>query len=146
MSITQHKPKKTIVKTMISDKSKDTVFEFFEDIKNMELGGAISNVTEGLDGWHNLVHEVAGKARVKIVARNKELGVLDHLFEGAGLSWIVYVRIIGNGYGSVTTWTFIKPGGLTDIQFEEQIKGFDMEIEGWNKHMANGSLPFAGNI
>lgn len=79
---------------------------------------------------------------MKIVARNKELGVLDHLFEGAGLSWIVYVRIIGNGYGSVTTWTFIKPGGLTDIQFEEQIKGFDREIENWNKHIASGSFPF----
>jgi hypothetical protein len=146
MSITQHEPKKTVTKTMISDKSKDKVFGFFMDIKNMELGGAISNVTEGLDGWYNMEHVVAGKARVKIVARNKELGVLDHLFEGAGLSWTVHVRIIENGYGCVTTWTFIKPGGLTDIQFEEQLKGFDMEIERWNKHIANGSLPFAGNM
>jgi hypothetical protein len=146
MSITQHEPKKTILKTMVSDKSKDTVFGFFENIKNMELGGAISNVTEGLDGWHNLEHAAAGKSRVKIIARNKELGVLDHLFEGSGLSWIVFVRIIGNGYGSVTTWTFVKPSGLTDTQFEEQLKGFDREIESWNKHIANGPLPFAGNM
>lgn len=146
MDITQHGPKKTIIKTMISDNGKDTVFEFFEDVRNMELGGAISSVTEGLDGWYDLEHAVAGKARVKIIARNKELGVLDHLFEGAGLSWMVYVRIIGNGYGSVTTWAFIKPGGLTDTQFEEQLKRFDREIEGWNKHIANGSLPLAGDI
>ncbi len=46
------------------------------------MGGAISNVTECFDGWHNLEHAVAGKVIVKMVARNKELGVLDHIFEG----------------------------------------------------------------
>jgi hypothetical protein len=58
----------------------------------------------------------------------------------------VYVGIIGNGYGSVTAWTFIKPCGLTDIQFEKQLKGFNGEIESWNKHIANGSFPFKGNV
>ncbi len=134
-STIQLEPKKTIVKIMVSQKSKDTVFDFFEDAKNMETGGAISNIVKDLDDWYTFNHEVAGKARLKIISKNRELGILDHLFEGGGLSWTVYVRIINNGYGSTTTWTFLKPHELTDSQFENQLKGFDVEIENWNKYL-----------
>ncbi len=130
-------PQKTIVKTMVSEKSKDRVFDFFEDAKNLEIGGAISNVVKDMDEWYSFNHIVAGNAKLKIVDKNRELGILDHLFEGGGLSWIVYVRIINNGYGSTTTWTFLKPNGLADKQFEEQLKGFDVEIENWNKHLSS---------
>jgi hypothetical protein len=132
----QLEPKKTIVKIMISQKSKDIVFDFFENVKNLELGGIINNVVKDRDDWYTFNHVVAGNARIKIVAKDSKLGVLDHLFEGGGLSWTVYVRIIENGYGSTTTWTFLKPDGLTDVQFNEQLKGFDIEIENWNKHMS----------
>jgi hypothetical protein len=131
------KPQKTIVKTMVSEKSKDRVFDFFEDAKNLETGGAINNVVKDMDGWYSFNHLVAGNARLKIVDKNRELGILDHLFEGGGLSWTVYVRIINNGYGSTTTWTFLKPNGLADKEFEEQLKGFDVEIENWNKHLSS---------
>jgi len=30
-----------------------------------------------------------------------------------------------------TTWLFVKPDSLTDIQFEEQLKNYDSEIEKW---------------
>ena len=122
---------------MISDKSKDTVFNFFEDVQNLELGGAISNIDKDVNDWYKFNHVVAGSARLKIAANDRKLGILDHLFEGGGLSWTVYVRIIDNGYGSTTTWTFLKPNGLTDIQFEEQLKGFDIEIENWNKYLSS---------
>jgi hypothetical protein len=138
-STIQLEPKQTMVKMLISEKGKDTVFDFFKEVKNMEKGGAISNIVEGLDDWYTFSHEVAGNARVKIINRNRELGILDHLFEGAGLSWTVYVRVINNGYGSTTTWTFLKPDGLTDEQFEEQLKGFEVEIKNWKKHLASGS-------
>jgi hypothetical protein len=131
------KPQKTIVKTMVSEKSKNRVFDFFEDAKNLEIGGAINNVVTDMDGWYSFNHIVAGNARLKIVDKNRELGILDHLFEGGGLSWTVYVRIINNGYGSTTAWTFLKPNGLTDKEFEEQLKGFDVEIENWNKHLSS---------
>jgi hypothetical protein len=134
-STIQSEPKKTIVKIMVSHKSKDTVFDFFEDAKNLEICGAISNVVEGSDGWHTFNHTVAGNARLKIATKDRDLGILDHLFEGKGLSWTVYVRIIDNGYGSTTTWTFLRPDGLSDAQFEEQLGGFDVEIEKWNKHL-----------
>jgi hypothetical protein len=124
---------------MVSQKSKDTVFNFFEDAKNLELGGIINNVVKDGDDWYTFNHIVAGKARIKIVAKDTELGILDHLFEGGGLSWTVYVRIINNGYGSTTTWTFLKPDGLTDAQFEEQLKGFDVEVEKWNKHLSTNT-------
>ncbi len=135
----QSEPQKTIVKTMVSEKSKDRVFDFFEDVKNLEIGGAISNVVKEMDDWYSFNHTVAGNARLKIVSKNRELGILDHLFEGGNLSWTVYVRIINNGYGSTTTWTFLKPDGLTDAQFKEQLKGFDVEIENWNKHLSSSN-------
>jgi hypothetical protein len=138
-STIQLEPKKTIVKIMVSQKSKDTVFNFFEDAKNLEIGGAISNIVKDMDDWYTFNHVVAGSARLKIVANNRQLGILDHLFEGGGLSWTVYVRIINNGYGSTTTWTFLKPDGLTDAQFEEQLKGFDVEVEKWNKHLSTNT-------
>ena len=122
---------------MISDKSKDTVFSFFEDVQNLELWGAISNIDKDMNDWYTFNHVVAGSARLKITANDRKLGILDHLFEGGGLSWTVYVRIIDNGYGSTTTWTFLKPIGLTDRQFEEQLKGFDLEIENWNKYLSS---------
>jgi hypothetical protein len=139
-STIQIEPKKTIVKIMISDKSKDTVFSFFEDVQNLELGGAISNIYKDMNDWYMFNHVVAGSARLKIAANDRKLGILDHLFEGRGLSWTVYVRIIDNGYGSTTTWTFLKPNGLTDRQFEEQLKGFDIEIENWNKYLSSSKL------
>jgi hypothetical protein len=132
----QIEPKKTIVKIMVSQKSKDTVFDFFEDVKNLELGGAISNIIKDMDDWYTFIHVVAGNARLKIAANDRKLGILDHLFEGRGLSWTVYVRIIDNGYGSTTTWTFLRPDGLSDSQFEEQLRGFDVEVENWNKHLS----------
>jgi len=133
----QTEPKKTIVKIMVSEKSKDSVFKFFENAKNLEIGGAISNIIKDSDDWYIFDHIVTGSARLKIISKDTELGILDHLFEGEGLSWIVYVRIINNGYGSTTTWTFLKPDGLTDTQFEEQLKGFDIEVEKWNNHLLN---------
>jgi hypothetical protein len=138
-STIQLEPKKTIVKIMVSQKSKDIVFDFFENVKNLELGGIINNVVKDREDWYTFNHVVAGNARIKIVAKDRKLGVLDHLFEGGGLSWTVYVRIIDNGYGSTTTWTFLKPDGLTDVQFDKQLKGFDIEIENWNKHLSSSN-------
>lgn len=138
-STIQLEPKKTIVKVMVSHKSKDIVFDFFEDVKNLEIGGAISNIVKEMDDWYTFNHIVAGNARLKIVVKDRELGILDHLFEGGGLSWTVYVRIINNGYGSTTTWTLLKPDGLTDDQFEDQLKGFDVEVENWNNHLASSN-------
>lgn len=117
ISTNNTEPQKTIVKTMVSEKSKDTVFDFFEDAKNLEIGGSINNVFKETDEWYRFNHIVAGNARLKIVSKNGELGIQDHLFEGGGLSWTVYVRIIDNGYGSTTSWTFLKPIGLTDKEF-----------------------------
>ena len=45
----------------------------------------------------------------------------------------MFVRVItNNDQGSTITWTFIKPDNITDTQFEEQLKGFDREIESWS--------------
>ncbi|MDQ2684218.1 MAG: hypothetical protein M3Y25_00075, partial [Thermoproteota archaeon] len=111
----------------------------FEDAKNLEIGGAISNIVKDIDEWYSFNHIVAGNAILKIINKNRELGIMDHLFEGGGLSWTVYVRIFNNGYGSTTTWTFLKPDGLSDRQFEDQLKMFDVEVENWNKHLSSSN-------
>jgi hypothetical protein len=125
-------PRKVIVKTMTAKSSFDRTFDFFESTRSMEIGGAAKSVTKGADGWWTFDHVVAGKSKMKHRAF-RELGILDHVFVGGGLEWQVYVRITPNQSGSTTTWTFVRPDGLTDGQFERQLEGFDREIALWKK-------------
>jgi hypothetical protein len=63
------------------------------------------------------------------------LGILDHTFVGGGLEWNVYMRVVPNEEGSTTTWTFMRPDGLTDDQFQEQLKGFDVEVNNLKNYL-----------
>ncbi|HEX6281059.1 MAG TPA: hypothetical protein VFZ67_02415 [Nitrososphaera sp.] len=125
-------PRKVIVKTMSVSRSTDTVFEFFKNVKNMESGGILKDITRGQDGWWKF-NTPAGEAKLRLDRVVQELGVIDHVFVGSGLVWQVYVRIVPNQHGSTASWTFIRPDGLNDKQFEEQLAAFDIEIEGWKK-------------
>jgi hypothetical protein len=126
-------PRKVIVKIMTVNRSIDTVFEFFENIKNLESGGMLKNITKGKeDDWWKF-HTPAGEAKLKLSRVEQELGIIDHVFIVNGLVWHVYVRIVPNQHGSTASWTFIRPNGLDDKQFEEQLAAFDIEIEGWKK-------------
>ncbi|MFL6522720.1 MAG: hypothetical protein ACJ71B_04490 [Nitrososphaera sp.] len=125
-------PRKVIVKTMNVSRSTDTVFEFFENLKNVESGGVLKDITKGEDGWWKF-NTPAGEAKLKINRAVRELGILDHVFVGDGLVWQVYVRIVPNQRGSTTSWTFLRPDGLDEKQFEEQLAAFDIETEGWKK-------------
>ena len=133
-------PRKVIVKTMTVNRSTDTVFEFFKNIKNMESGGILKDITKGEeeDDWWKF-HTPTGEAKLKLSRVEQELGVIDHVFVGNGLVWHVYVRIVPNQHGSTTSWTFIRPDGLDDKQFEEQLVAFDIEIEGWKKALESTS-------
>jgi hypothetical protein len=126
-------PRKVIVKTMTVSRSTDTVFEFFKNVKNMESGGILKDIIKGEeDGWWKF-RTPAGEAKLKLDRVKQELGIMDHVFVGNGLVWQVYVRIVPNQHGSTASWTFIRPDGLDDKQFEEQLAVFDTEIEGWKK-------------
>lgn len=126
-------PRKVIVKTMTVNRSTDTVFEFYKNVKNMESGGLLKDITKREeDGWWKF-HTPAGEAKLKLSRIEQELGVIDHVFVGNGLVWHVYVRIVPNQHGSTTSWIFIRPDGLDDKQFEEQLAAFDTETEGWKK-------------
>ena len=100
----------------------------------MEIGGAIKSVSKGENGWWQFDHTVAGKGKMKITPVS-DFGILDHEFVGAGLEWKVYVRVVTNEEGSTTTWTFMRPDGLTDEQFQEQLKGFDEEVSNWKRYL-----------
>jgi hypothetical protein len=54
-------PRQVIVKVMTVSKPGNRVFDFFSEVKNMEIGGAIKSVTKG--DWWNFDHIVAGKGR-----------------------------------------------------------------------------------
>jgi len=127
-------PRKVIVKTMNVSRSTDTVFEFFKNVKNMESGGIFKDITkrEEDDGWWKFNTPV-GEAKLKLDRAVRELGIIDHVFVGNGLIWQVYVRIVPNQHGSTASWTFIRPDGLNDKEFVEQLAAFDIEIEGWKK-------------
>ncbi|HXV45388.1 MAG TPA: hypothetical protein VD736_01815 [Nitrososphaera sp.] len=124
--------RKVVVKTMTVNRSVDDVFDFFEEVKkNMEVGGAAKSVVKGSDGWWMFDHVVAGRAKIKHVPF-RQAGVLVHIFIGGGLEWKVYVRIVPNQGGSTVIWTFVRPDGLIDEQFEDQLNtGFDHEIALW---------------
>lgn len=53
------------------------------------------------------------------------------------MTWNVYVRTVPNKEGSTTTWVFVKPDGLTDTLFEEQMINFDTEIDKWKSALQN---------
>jgi hypothetical protein len=132
-------PRKVIAKTMNVIRSTDTLFEFFENLKNVESGGIFKDVTRGEeDGWWKF-NTPAGAAKLKIDRAVRELGVIDHIFVGNGLVWQVYVRIVPNQHGSTVLWTFIRPDGLDDKQFEDQLAAFDIETEGWKKALESTS-------
>src|SRR5919198_2925739 len=125
-------PKQVIVKTMTVNKGTDVVHNFFENMKYMQISGAIepSSLRKEEDGWWKFNHHSAGEARIKQKSV-PEFGILDHVFIGAGLEWHVFVRIIPNNYGSTVTWTFIRPDGLDNEQFEKQLDNFETEIGNW---------------
>jgi hypothetical protein len=127
-------PRKVIVKELTVNNPINQVFDFFSNVKNMEIGGAIKSVTKGEGDWWQFDHTVAGKGKMRLTPVS-DFGILDHEFVGAGLEWKVYVRVIPNEEGSTTTWTFMRPDGLTDEQFQEQLKGFDVEVNNWQKYL-----------
>jgi hypothetical protein len=127
-------PRQVIVTVLTVNKPTKQVFDFFSDVKNMEIGGAIKSVTKDEGDWWQFDHTVADKGKMKITPI-ADYGILDHEFEGVGLRWKVYVRVVPNEEGSTTTWTFMRPDGLTDEQFQEQLKGFDEEVNNWRNYL-----------
>jgi hypothetical protein len=130
-------PVDAIVKTMTCNRTPDDVFDFFQNVKNWESGGIITSVTKvDTDRW--TCSTPAGKAKIKCIP-DKESLILDHTFIAGDVTWNVYVRILANKKGSTTVWTFLKPDSLTSKQFKEQLKGFDLEIDGWQRRLENST-------
>lgn len=129
-------PRKVIVKTLTTSKSVDEVFDFFANMKNMELGGAIQLMERIDDGWWIFDHPVSGRSRMKHTL-SREFGIIDHVFIGGGLEWKVFVRVVPNKSGSTISWTFMRPDGLSDSQFENQLKMFDVEVDHWRTALEN---------
>lgn len=124
-----------IVKTLTTSKSAQDAFAYFEDMKNLEAGGAIKSLVKTGDGGWWSGDTPVGKARIRHALVSKEHGILDHVFAWQDVTWDVYVRVIPNKAGATVSWTFVRPDGMTDGQFEEQLKAFDAEIGNWKRDL-----------
>jgi len=129
--LNMNEPRKVIVKTLVTKRNLTDTFDFFDNVKNWETGGALKSINKGNNGWWS-VDTPLGNSKVK-PRSNKQFGILDHDFIGGGLSWTVFVRVTPNESGSTVTWTFVCPANMSEDQFEEQLKNFDHEINGWKK-------------
>jgi hypothetical protein len=130
-------PVDAIVKIMTCNGTAEDVFDFFQNVKNWESGGFITSVTKvDNDRWS--CSTPAGKAKIKCIP-DKDCLILDHLFIVGDVTWNVYVRILENNKASTTVWTFLKPDSSTSRQFQEQLKGFDLEIDGWKRRLENST-------
>ena len=56
-------PRKVTVKVLTVNKPAKQIFDFFSDVKNMEIGGAIKSVSKGENDWWQFNHIVAGNGR-----------------------------------------------------------------------------------
>jgi|SRR5690242_1628941 len=106
-------------------------------MKSLEVGDEIRALQESSDGWWTFGHAIAGKSMMRYTNSVEKYGILNHIFVGGGLTWNVYVRTVPNKEGSTTTWVFVKPDGLTDTLFEEQMINFDTEIDKWKSALEN---------
>lgn len=127
--------RKAVMKVMITESDVTKVFDFFENVKNMETGGALKSIRKNENGWWTCDSPV-GKAKIKITYNNRELGILDHVFVVNGIEWKVHVRIVPNHNGSTTTWILTRPDELSEEEFEAQLSGFDSEIAGWKSALS----------
>lgn len=130
-------PVDAIVKIMTCNRPPEDVFDFFQNVKNWERGGIITSVSK-VDNDRWTCSTPAGEAKIKSIP-DKESLILDHIFIVGDVTWNVYVRILANNKGSTTVWTFLKSDSLTLRQFQEQLKGFDLEIEGWKRSLENST-------
>ena len=130
-------PVDAIVKIMTCNRTPEDVFDFFENVKNWESGGIITSVSK-VDNDRWTCSTPAGEAKIKSIP-DKESLILDHICIVGDVTWNVYVRILANNKGSTTVWTFLKPDSLTSRQFQEQLKGFDLEIDGWKRRLENST-------
>ncbi|HEX6562547.1 MAG TPA: hypothetical protein VF016_11030 [Nitrososphaera sp.] len=130
-----NEPRKVIIKMLTTIKSAQEAFVYFEDMKNMEAGGAIKLLVKTGDGEWWSGDTPVGEARIRHTLVSKEHGILDHVFAGQGLTWDVYVRVMPNKSGATVSWTFVRPEGMTDVQFEEQLEAFDVEIANWKRDL-----------
>lgn len=71
--------RKVIVKTMTVEKDANEVFDFFNDMKSMEIGGAIKSLRKGQDDWWRFEHTIAAKSKMKHISV-PQYGILDHVF------------------------------------------------------------------
>jgi hypothetical protein len=126
-------PRKIIVKTLTTTKSVDEVFDFFANMKNMELGGAIQSMEEIDDGWWIFDHSVLGKSRMKHTL-SREFGIIDHVFIGGGLEWNVFVRVVPNQSGSTTCWTFMRQNSLSEGNLRTNSKCLTSKLTTGEQH------------
>lgn len=69
-----------------------------------------------------------GNASLKF-KENKQLGILDHLFEDPEARWDVPMRVVSSGDYSEVIITLMQPKELNDESFDERVKEVERAME-----------------
>jgi len=123
-------PRSVIVKTLVVDRDPAKVYQFFLNLKNWETGGALKNIKKKDEWWET--DTPFGKARIRL-RQNQDFLILDHDFQTRDSQWTVFCRVTPNERGSAVSWLFIRPEGMSQNEFESQLKNFEIETENWKK-------------
>lgn len=120
---------RSITKQVSIERDVATVFDFVADLANWPRF-AIVNVTSvskrpGEDWWDMVTPRGSARLRIRPVA---SLGILDHDFVDPQASWTVPARVVPNGAGAELTMTLFQPPGLSNAEFDAQMKLMDVEL------------------
>jgi hypothetical protein len=86
----------------------------------------LRSVTPGDDGWFTTITRF-GEGRLKLHAA-KDFGIFDHTWKDAQACWTIPARVVPNGDGVTVMLTLFQPPNLSDDQFNEAMKGMDLEL------------------
>lgn len=119
---------RSITKYIDTHTKPSQVFDFFSNPLNWPQYAVVNlrSIKEGHDGWFKAVTKF-GEGGIKMTPV-KEFGILDHIWKDPQASWTVYARVIPNNQGSTFMMTFFQPSVLDDHQFDNAMKGMDIEM------------------
>lgn len=109
--------------TFTVDRKTGEVFQAILDLPQKMFPKAIKKD----DGWW-MFKGPYGDAKLKFDP-NKELGILDHVYEDSEAKWNVPMRVVSNGDFCEVIVTLFKPDHFSDEQFNQRMKEMEKVVE-----------------
>lgn len=113
------------------------VYDFASNLKNLpKWAGAFCLSIEKKSGKF-IAQTPQGPVTIRMVERNT-LGVMDHYVVTAeGSEVFVPMRVVANELGSEVLFTLFRRSGMTDAQYEQDIKFVERDLTGLKSALEN---------